>query len=328
MTQQPKTRPTIFIGSSTKGVPIAEALQEGLIKYYEVELWGQGTFRLMQSNINSLIEAGKYFDYAVLVLTPDDEITANATTVPSPRDNVIFEIGFFLGALGQERTFIVYDHTANLKIPSDLAGISFATFYPSASGHLTAALGPACTKIKNSIEAIKPPGPGPEVHNLVQSALKVVSSALTIPLSFDVSKLRAFIFKLEGNELVCKYLWTPPQTQTREEVGLTFKVDDVTARQVAVVKAAIRKSVVAVAVSPLVGDVDAIQGEVEEDIRFILAAPILGENGEVWGTVDLDASSPEGEKLLRQSLSKNVIFELGKHLYLALTNKVAPVKNA
>ena len=320
MTSLAENSPKIFIGSSTKGKPIAEALQEGLSEVYEVELWGQGAFRLMQSNINSLIEAGQHFDYAILVLTPDDEMIVNAVTNPSPRDNVIFEIGFFLGALGQERTFIVYDNNANLKIPTDLAGVSFATYRPSPN--LTSALGPACTKIKNAIKDIEARiEEENKVTKLVLSALKVASSALTIPLSFDISKIRAFIFKLEGNELVCRHFWTPPQIQTREEVGLSFKMDSETAKQVAVVQAARNKRVVGVSVSPLAEDLDGVQGEVEEDICFILAAPILGPNGEVWGTVDLDTSSPEGEKLLKQPLSKNVIFELGKHLYMALTQK-------
>jgi hypothetical protein len=37
----------------------------------------------------------------------------------SPRDNVIFECGLFMGVLGKDRIFIVCDSNANIKVPSD-----------------------------------------------------------------------------------------------------------------------------------------------------------------------------------------------------------------
>lgn len=324
MTPRSKNRPILFIGSSSQGLPIADALQEGLVSTFEVEIWNQGTFGLTQANINNLIKAGKRFDFAVLVLTPDDLITTSTGTSALPRDNVILEIGFFLGVLGQERTFIVHDATANLKLPSDLAGVSCATYYPPTHGSFTAALGSVCTGIKNATKAIPfgPVGNEERVKDMVESALNIVSNALSSPLSIYSLKLRAFIFKKEETTLVCTHFWAP--FKVREAVNvLRFDIDSETANQVAVVKAALEKRVVAVAVSPLPETLDGIQGEVEEDLCFVLAAPILGPKGEVWGTVDLDASSPKGKQLLRQEMSKNVIFELGRHLYMILTNDMS-----
>jgi predicted nucleotide-binding protein with TIR-like domain len=37
-----------------------------------------------------------------------------------PRDNIVFELGLFMGRLGRERTFIVRPASGPLKIPSDL----------------------------------------------------------------------------------------------------------------------------------------------------------------------------------------------------------------
>lgn len=61
-------------------------------------------------------------------------------------------LGLFIGRLGTKRTFAVYDRTADIKLPSDLAGVTMATYRLYVSGNLEAALGAACTKIKRSIE--------------------------------------------------------------------------------------------------------------------------------------------------------------------------------
>ena len=47
---------------------------------------------------------------------------------------------------------MVYDRTNQPHLPSDLAGVTAATFAPHTSGNLQAALGAACTKIQNEVE--------------------------------------------------------------------------------------------------------------------------------------------------------------------------------
>ncbi len=71
----------------------------------------------------------------------------------SPRDNVIFELGLFMGFLGRDRTIIVYDRTADLKIPTDFAEVTTATYQPHSTGNLDAALGAPCTRLKKHIRA-------------------------------------------------------------------------------------------------------------------------------------------------------------------------------
>jgi Predicted nucleotide-binding protein containing TIR-like domain len=72
----------------------------------------------------------------------------------SARDNVLFELGLFIGSLGRDRTFMLYDRTDPPGLPSDLAGVTPATFAPHASGNLVAALGAACTKIQDAVEKL------------------------------------------------------------------------------------------------------------------------------------------------------------------------------
>lgn len=92
------------------------------------------------------------FDFAILFLTPDDMVTSRDETKQSPRDNVLFELGLFVGGLGRNRTYMVYDRTKSIKIPSDLAGITAATFQEYSDGNLVASLGACCSQIETEIE--------------------------------------------------------------------------------------------------------------------------------------------------------------------------------
>lgn len=97
------------------------------------------------------MSASSKFDYAILVLTPDDLVTVRDSATQQPRDNVLFELGLFMGKLGRERTFIVHGQGLDLKLPSDLAGVTAATFAKRSDGNLRAALGPVSTRLKTSM---------------------------------------------------------------------------------------------------------------------------------------------------------------------------------
>jgi hypothetical protein len=119
-----------------------------------VELWTQGIFGLTQGTLESLVMALSRFDFALLVLTADDLVISRDTEKAAARDNVLFELGLFIGSLGRDRTFMLYDRTKPPALPSDLAGITAATFAPHVSGNLEAALGAPSTKIRKVIERL------------------------------------------------------------------------------------------------------------------------------------------------------------------------------
>ncbi len=142
----------MFIGSSTEGLKIAKTIQLLLDKVCEVTIWSQGVFGLSKGYLEELVSSIEKFDFAILVLTPDDMTISREAESDSPRDNVIFELGLFVGGIGRNRTYVVYDRTKKIKIPSDLAGISMATFELYSNGNLEASLGACCTRIENEIE--------------------------------------------------------------------------------------------------------------------------------------------------------------------------------
>lgn len=146
-----RPRPTIFIGSSSEGLPVAKALQMLLDHSADVELWSQGTFGLGGGTLDSLVSALDRFDFAVLVVDANDTAVSRGSSKAVPRDNVVFEFGLFMGALGRERTFMVFDRTQPPDLPSDLAGVTPATYAPHASGNYQAALGAASTMIEQEL---------------------------------------------------------------------------------------------------------------------------------------------------------------------------------
>lgn len=144
-------KPTIFIGSSSEGSAIAYAIQENLESTGDVYVWTQGVFELGSSYLESLVKELDKADFAILVLTEDDITISRGKEMVSPRDNVLFELGLFTGRLGRDRSFFVYDTEKNIKIPSDLSGISGAGYKLQQSGNLLASLGPACNKIRTAV---------------------------------------------------------------------------------------------------------------------------------------------------------------------------------
>lgn len=152
-TRPHRERARVFIGSSTEGLPVAEAIQLGLDHVAECTVWNQGVFGLSSTTIETVVDTAADFDFAVLVLTPDDTTTRRGTLANSPRDNLIFELGLFTGILGRARTFLVYPRDATLHLPNDLAGVTAATYTSRSDGNLAAALGPVCTRIKRAMGA-------------------------------------------------------------------------------------------------------------------------------------------------------------------------------
>lgn len=144
--QSARSRPEVFIGCSVEGLRVAKVIQLALEHSTHSVIWHQGVFGLSQGTLESLVAAVHGFQYAVLVLTPDDLVVKREETRAAARDNVLFELGLFMGALGRDRTFIVCERSVSL--PTDLAGVTPAVYEVSGDTTLVQDLGPVCTKLE------------------------------------------------------------------------------------------------------------------------------------------------------------------------------------
>jgi hypothetical protein len=150
-------KPHVFVGSSSEGVSVAYAIQENLERRAEVAVWDQDVFRPGEYTLESLLIELNRADAGILVFTPDDVSVIRGVEQPVVRDNVLFELGLFVGKIGRTRSFVVAPRGEDLRLPSDLTGINFLEYESGRTdGNLTAALGPACNRVARALQQVAP----------------------------------------------------------------------------------------------------------------------------------------------------------------------------
>lgn len=148
-----RSQPRVFIGSASEGLSVARAIQANLQSFAEVVVWEEAAVP-MNETLRLVLEAVNSADFAVFVLTPDDQVISRGLPAQAmPRDNVLLEIGLAMGALGRERTFLVAPARTPLKLPSDLSGITLVEYLPVAVPEtLVQALEQPTARIQRQIE--------------------------------------------------------------------------------------------------------------------------------------------------------------------------------
>lgn len=147
-------KPRVFIGSSVESLPIADAIAENLEFDAEVTIWRNGTFNLSSNALDDLIEKAKTVDFSIFIFSPDDLTIMRTREKYVVRDNVVFELGLFIGAIGKNRCFIVKPRGVELHFPSDLLGITPTDFEANRSDKdLASSLNYSATQIKKSFKS-------------------------------------------------------------------------------------------------------------------------------------------------------------------------------
>lgn len=180
----------VFLGSSSEGRDVAERLAMRLERRGSIEtkVWVQGVFDPGSHVLDSLIHQAATTDFAIFVLTADDTVASRNEEEQAPRDNVIFELGLFIGALGKDRAYMVQPSTIKLKLPSDLAGITQLRYNSARSDDdLNSALGFVAIEISDQIarrgkKEVRPSDPlllVPPIPPEIDRTLRILESNLT-----------------------------------------------------------------------------------------------------------------------------------------------------
>lgn len=150
--QPPNPQPVLFIGCSTEALPIANEIQAGF-KHdkFDAVTWPNGVFGAGATAVESLYQQADRADFAAFLISADDTVISRENEGRAPRDNVIFELGLFMGRLDPDRVFLISQSGLDVKIPSDLLGITPITYVVKPQGNQAAALAPVCTELRNII---------------------------------------------------------------------------------------------------------------------------------------------------------------------------------
>jgi predicted nucleotide-binding protein len=145
----PNDKPKLFIISSTEALDVANEIASGLQHDALPVVWTNGVFWASSYPLEALETAVENSDFAVAVAKFEDVVHTRGSSHPAMRDNVVFELGMFIGRLGRHRTFLVHPKLPDLELPSDLKGITPLSYIvPTKADELTPRVGPVCTAIR------------------------------------------------------------------------------------------------------------------------------------------------------------------------------------
>jgi hypothetical protein len=120
-------KPLLFIGSSAESKWIADKIKTSLSQVVDVKIWDENIFYLDEHTMESLRKNIIRSDYALFIIYPDDKIIKRDKEGYTGRDNVLFELGLFIGSHGIKRTFILtindirQNKLKNVQIPNYLS---------------------------------------------------------------------------------------------------------------------------------------------------------------------------------------------------------------
>jgi predicted nucleotide-binding protein/hypoxanthine phosphoribosyltransferase len=140
----------VFIGSSNEELALAQALEALLARHgFDVNLWTN--LGETGSTVTAILtKATRTNDFAIIILTGDDLTVSRKVRAPAPRDNLIFELGWFMSAFGPRRSFFVVEERVKTKLPTDLNGIIYTTFRRRETPRLT--MSPTATELQDAID--------------------------------------------------------------------------------------------------------------------------------------------------------------------------------
>ncbi|HEU0078521.1 MAG TPA: TIR domain-containing protein, partial [Longimicrobiaceae bacterium] len=147
----------VFIISSAEALPLARAIQTAFQhEPFTVTVWTDGVFRASHYPVESLEAQLDESDFAIAIAEPDDLVESRGSSARTPRDNVIFELGLFIGRLGRKRSFLLEPRGDEVKLPSDLTGITTIPYRSAVGRDLSAAIAPACNQMRDIINDLGP----------------------------------------------------------------------------------------------------------------------------------------------------------------------------
>ncbi len=151
---QPNTAPKLFVMSSSEAKHVAEALRAGLEKDVFSRVWNDGVFFAGGYLLEALEQQVSEFDFAVAIAEPDDIVKSRGVKQRTLRDNVLFELGLFMGKLTRYRAILIHPRIKDLKLPSDLQGLTLIPYDDGDASTVQTRIEPACAQIRDIVKKL------------------------------------------------------------------------------------------------------------------------------------------------------------------------------
>lgn len=147
----------VFIISSAESIEVARIIQNAFAyDSFLTFLWTDGVFKVANYTLQSLEDEVDNSDFAIAIAHADDITESRGNNWPAPRDNVIFELGLFMGRLGKSRAILMEPRDEDVKLPSDLAGITTIPYRYVKGNNAAAIMAPACNILREHILRLGP----------------------------------------------------------------------------------------------------------------------------------------------------------------------------
>jgi len=150
----PNEAPKLFLISSSEAKSIAYGVRAGLEHDVFSKVWDDGVFFAGGYPLEALELQVAEADFAVAIAEADDVTKSRGVKAPTVRDNVLFELGLFMGKLTRYRTILVHPKIKNLKLPSDLHGLTLVPYEPGDDATLAVRLTPVCDQIRALVKKL------------------------------------------------------------------------------------------------------------------------------------------------------------------------------
>ncbi|ASW08117.1 TIR domain-containing protein [Rhizobium sp. 11515TR] len=142
----------VFIISSAEALPVARLVRNAFEHDpFLTTIWTDGVFRVANYTLQDLEAEVDDSDFAVAIAHADDLTESRGKDWPSPRDNVVFELGLFMGKLGRQRAILMEPREEKVKLPSDLSGITTIPYRFESGRDAASFIAPACDKLRQHI---------------------------------------------------------------------------------------------------------------------------------------------------------------------------------
>jgi predicted nucleotide-binding protein len=151
--------PLVFMISSSEALEVAEEIRLGIVKAKaaDVVLWSDDEiFPPGSYPLEVLRDRVAVSDFGIAIAHPDDIRRSRGRQAAVPRDNVVYELGFFTSVLGRDRTLLLVPKDDKVDLPSDYKGLTPLTYAaPNDRVPVSTVLAPTVRQIVKTINRLK-----------------------------------------------------------------------------------------------------------------------------------------------------------------------------